>query len=221
MGCHGSNQIRQTASGSKPAGWRQPSEGEEPKAARCNNAKSDVSRLKWLKLELALTLAEATGRRLGAIRQLTWDDINLVQSSICWRAETDKKGKEWVIPIPPALCEELRSFRIRMGGAFGGLVFPSHADRTKPVSRDALGHWLRDAEERAGVPKLDGSLWHAYRRSWATTRKHLPAVDVAAAGGWSGTATLLQCYQQADHDTLLKVMSSPRKITDQAQSGVN
>ncbi len=166
------------------------------------NAKSDVSRLKWLKLELALTLAEATGRRLGAIRQLTWDDIDLAQSSIRWRAETDKKGKEWVIPLPPALCEELRSFRVRMGGAFGGLVFPSHADRTRPVSRDAFGHWLRDAEERAGLPKLDGSLWHAYRRSWATTRKHLPAVDVAAAGGWSDTATLLRCYQQADQHTL-------------------
>lgn len=183
------------------------------------NAKSDVARLKWLKLELALTLAEATGRRLGAIRQLRWDDINLGQSSIRWRAETDKKGKEWVIPIPTALCEELRSFRLAMGGAFGGLVFPSHADRTKPVSRDAFGHWLRDAEERAGIPKLDGSLWHAYRRSWATTRKHLPAVDVAAAGGWSGTATLLQCYQQADHDTLLEVMSSPRKVTDQGHAG--
>jgi integrase len=180
------------------------------------SAKSDVSRLKWLKLELALTLAEATGRRLGSIRQLRWDDINLTQSNIRWRSETDKKGKEWVIPIPEALREELRSFRARMGGAFGGLLFPSHADRTKPVSRDAFGHWLRDAEERAGLPKLDGSLWHAYRRMWATRRKHLSVVDVAAAGGWSDVSTLLKCYQQADDDTLLEVMSSPRKIAGRA-----
>ena len=33
------------------------------------NSKSEISREKWLKLELALILAEATGRRLGAIRQ--------------------------------------------------------------------------------------------------------------------------------------------------------
>jgi integrase len=30
--------------------------------------------MKWLQLELCLVLAEATGRRLGSIRQLRWDD---------------------------------------------------------------------------------------------------------------------------------------------------
>lgn len=79
------------------------------------NAKSEVSRLKWLKLELALTLAEATGRRLGAIRQLKWEDIDFSRSTIRWRAETDKKGKEWIVPIPAELCEDLRSFRRRGG----------------------------------------------------------------------------------------------------------
>ena len=34
-----------------------------------------ASSRKWLKLELALVLAEATGRRLGAIRQLSWDEL--------------------------------------------------------------------------------------------------------------------------------------------------
>ena len=183
------------------------------------NAKSAVSRMKWLKLELALTLAEATGRRLGAIRQLKWDDIDFSQSTIRWRAETDKKGKEWIVPIPAELCEDLRSFRVRMGGAFGGLIFPSHADPTRAVSRDSFGHWLADAERRAKLPKLDGSLWHAYRRAWATTRKHLPVVDVAAAGGWSDVSTLLKCYQHADHDTLLEVMSHSKKIMEPARVG--
>lgn len=126
-----------------------------------------------VKLQLALILAEATGRRLGAIRQLRWDDFDFSRGSIRWRAETDKKGKEWVVPIPTPPCEELRSFRLKMGGAFGGLVFPNHADPTRPVTRDSFGHWLAEAEEKAGLPKLDGSLWRAYRRAWATTRKHL------------------------------------------------
>ena len=182
-------------------------------------APSEVARFKWLKLELALILAEATGRRLGAIRQLRWDDIDFSRSTIRWRAETDKKGREWIVPIPAAFCEELRSFRIRMGGAFGGLVFPSHSDPTRAVTRDSFGHWLADAEEKAKLPKLDGSLWHAYRRAWATTRKHLPVVDVAAAGGWSDISTLLKCYQHADHDTLLEVMSSPKKIMEPARAG--
>ena len=88
------------------------------------------------------------------------------------------------------------------------------------VGRDALGHWLRDAESKASLPKLDGSLWHAYRRSWATSRKNLPVVDFAAAGGWSDVSTLLNCYQQADKETLLEVMSHSRKIRDQAKMGV-
>jgi hypothetical protein len=43
-------------------------------------------------------------------------------------------------------------------------------------------------------------------RKWATERKHLPTVDVAAAGGWTGTETLVRCYQQADEATILAVV---------------
>ncbi len=184
-----------------------------------NNVTSVTAKRKWLKLELALVLAEATGRRLGAIRQLRWDDIDLSGKTIRWRAEADKKGKEWLVPIPPELCEELRSFHLRMGGVFGGLVFPSQTDVTRSVSRHVFGHWLRDAEKKAKLPKLDGSLWHAYRRGWATSRKSLPLVDVAAAGGWSDTSTLLKCYQQADNATLLQVMSHSKTINECAQVG--
>ena len=56
------------------------------------------------------------------------------------------------------------------------------------------------------MPKQKGSLWHAYRRKWATERKHLPDVDVAAAGGWTETSSLKRCYQQADEATMLEVV---------------
>ena len=62
------------------------------------------------------------------------------------------------------------------------------------------------AEELAGLEKLDGSLWHAYRRKWATERKHLPDIDVAAAGGWTNSNTLRLVYQQADQETMLQVV---------------
>ncbi len=61
------------------------------------------------------------------------------------------------------------------------------------------------AEKLAEVPKQRGSLWHAYLRKWATERKHLPDVDVAAAGGWTETDSLKQCYQQADEATMLDI----------------
>ena len=60
------------------------------------------------------------------------------------------------------------------------------------------------------MPKPDGSLWHAFRRLWATERKDLPVKDVAAAGGWQDVTTLLKCYQQPDEETLRSVVEDER-----------
>jgi hypothetical protein len=68
---------------------------------------------------------------------------------------------------------------------------------------------LERAETLAEVPKQQGSLWHAYRRKWATERKHLPDRDVAAAGGWSDLASLKTAYQQMDRATLYRVVCEP------------
>jgi integrase len=135
-----------------------------------------------LKLELAIVIAEATGRRLGSIRQLAWDDIDFTRDTILWRADTDKKRKAWTVPMPATLSDEFKFFRVRLGSAFGLLVFPSDSDATVPVRTDVFYRWLRVAERKAELTKLDGSLWHAYRRGWATSRKHLPTADVAADG---------------------------------------
>ncbi len=72
--------------------------------------------------------------------------------------------------------------------------------------------WLRKAEKRAELEPLDGTLWHAYRRKWASERKHLSRTDTAAAGGWSEVRTLESIYQQADDSTLYEVVSAPKRI---------
>ncbi|MBA3645131.1 MAG: tyrosine-type recombinase/integrase [Gemmatimonadaceae bacterium] len=172
----------------------------------------------WGRMELALVLAEATGRRIGSIRQLRWDDFDFSAGTIHWRADADKKRVDWTVPVPSTLLDEIKRFRVKLGGAFGGLVFPSKADASFPMAREVFQKALQQAEEHAALAKLDGSLWHAYRRKWASERKHLSVTDVAAAGGWKGTDTLLSCYQQADRDTMLAVMSEPRKVTDRAAS---
>jgi hypothetical protein len=66
--------------------------------------------------------------------------------------------------------------------------------------------WLREGERLAGLEPLPGSLWHAYRREWATEPKRVPDVDVAGAGGWKKTVTLKTAYQQADPETILRVV---------------
>jgi hypothetical protein len=66
--------------------------------------------------------------------------------------------------------------------------------------------WLLEAEDLAELPKQDGSLWHAFRRAWATARKGDSVKDVAEAGGWASTETWVRCYQQPDPDTMLRVV---------------
>ena len=176
------------------------------------------ARSRWVRLELALVLAEATGRRIGSIRQLLWEDVDFERGEIRWRAETDKKRKEWVIPTPPALLEELRAFQRRLG-VIGGLMFPGERKPGQPMDRHLFDKWLAHAEREAQLPKLDGALWHAYRRKWATERKHLPLKDVAAAGGWVDVETLLRSYQQPDKGTLLAVMNEPRKLSEIVSAG--
>ncbi len=56
----------------------------------------------------------------------------------------------------------------KLGGAFGGLIFPSDEDRSVAIRTDVLSRWLKQAEQKAKLAKLDGSLWHSYRRAWAT-----------------------------------------------------
>jgi integrase len=140
----------------------------------------------------------------------------LETATILWRAEADKKRREWLVPMPPALLEEVKRFRLKLGGAFGGLVFPSPKDPTKPLGREVFQHVLSEASKHAKLPKLQGGGWHSLRRKWASERKHLLLVDVAAAGGWKDTQTLVNCYQHADKETMLAVMSEPRKVSDRA-----
>lgn len=178
---------------------------------------TEVERTRWIKMELALVLAEATGRRLGSIRQLRWEDVDLDHKQIRWRADADKKGRESVVPIPAELADELRVFRRRLG-AVGGWVFAAERLADQPTDRHLFDKWLTVAERKAKLPKLNGGLWHPYRRKWATERKHLSLTDVAEAGGWKDTATLLTCYQQPDRESLLAVMSEPRKVRDASVS---
>ena len=84
-------------------------------------------------------------------------------------------------------------------------MLASDTDATTAMNRHTLAGCLESAEAAAGLPKLAGGLFHPYRRKWATERKHRPLTDVAAAGGWQNTATLVTCYQQPTNDALLAV----------------
>ena len=79
-------------------------------------------------------------------------------------------------------------------------------------SRHHARKLLEKAERLAGLEPLKGGDFHPYRRAWATSRKHLPLADVAQAGGWKSTETLLRCYQRPDAETMYAVVAEQRKV---------
>jgi hypothetical protein len=167
-----------------------------------------------------LALARHTGRRISAIAQLRAADVlrspeqveralgaagmdmrHAAQwpfGALVWPAATDKLGFESVTPIGRDAREALDTYlraHPRVGDA---PLFPSTGDNTKAVHKVHAGHWLRRAETLAGLTHAERGGWHCWRRLWASERRHLPAQDVAAAGGWRSLQVMRSAYQQAD-----------------------
>lgn len=63
--------------------------------------------------------------------------------------------------------------------------------------------------------------YHQFRRLWASERRHLPAQDVAAAGGWRSLQVMRSAYQHADAKTVFGVVDfeagGPTSDTPQTQ----
>lgn len=168
-------------------------------------------------LPALLALAFHTGRRISSILALRYDDLKLDRephAAIHWRAEEDKTNRDSLVPVSPEVEAVLRSIVRERPGIGSTPLFPAATDPSKPVSTMVASSWLRKAEEIAGVEPHDGSLWHAYRRAWATARKGLSDIDVAHAGGWADTRTLKLVYQQPDESTMYRVVSAPRQIKE-------
>ncbi|MCZ6714752.1 MAG: tyrosine-type recombinase/integrase [Deltaproteobacteria bacterium] len=156
-----------------------------------------------------LDVVNGTGRRISAVCALMYQDPRLDQDAhgaIVWPTQTDKMGRETVVPIAPAVRGALERILRERSGIGAAPLFPSPNDPGQPMTRHLADKWLRQAEKIAGVEPQRGSLRHAYRRKWANERKHLPDIDVAAAGGWKTAQTLRDFYQQADAETMLRVV---------------
>ena len=164
-------------------------------------------------LHTLIVLASGTGRRLSAVLNLRWEDVDFNARTIRWRAEHDKLRKTSVVPVSTEVLSELRQHRSEQPGVGASLLFPHPRQGRRPgqpVTRHLAAYWLKRAYDLCGAPKPDGSLWHAFRRLWATDRKSLPVKDVAAAGGWKDVTTLIDCYQQPDDETLRAVVEFKR-----------
>jgi integrase len=164
-----------------------------------------------------LDLVEASGRRISAVLALRYCDLKLGEGpngSILWPAATDKMKKQWLVPMSPDVRAAIDRILRERPGIGAGFLFPAINDPSKPIAVEVASAWLLKAEQLAGVEKHEGSLWHAYRRKWATERKGLSVADVAAAGGWTDHTVLTGVYQQPDPATLLQVVSAPARLRE-------
>lgn len=180
------------------------------------------------RLACMLALARYTGHREGAICQLRVNDFlrtkqevraalgalgsderhaeHYPHGGLRWRAESDKMGNDSVTPLAQDARTALDAYLAQSPRLGEAPLFPASKDPSKPIRADLASRWLMRAEELAGLPSLSGGRWHPYRRLWATERRHLPAQDVAAAGGWSGVLALETIYQRAQPDMILQVV---------------
>lgn len=169
---------------------------------------ADILELLWL-----------TGHRVTAVLRLRWEDVlpeqdDMPHGALRWSGLNDKTNWEHTVPMSVgirAVIDRIRRARPGLGAAY---LFPKPTSRLAPISKERVRTWLLKAEELAKVPKQDGSLFHAYRRGWATARKHHSLVDVALAGGWKRTETLMRHYVQADAATTIRVLEEATQVRE-------
>lgn len=151
-----------------------------------------------------LDLIDETGHRIGAVRQLRYCDLRLERTqtapygAIVWSEKADKQDHEHEVPVSSVARSALDRIMRDRPGVGEAYLFPSPTDSTEPVSKRLVQRWFDEVEKAAKLEPVFRGKWHAFRRKWATERKHLPDVAVAHAGGWKSVETMKACYQQAD-----------------------
>lgn len=164
---------------------------------------------------LLLVMANETGHRVGAVRQLRWSDVDLTRDSACvkWRAELDKIRHEHKTPLSKLAVRELRRARRERSAIGDGWLFPSPSAPSEAVSRHLVRDWWQKLEKAAKVAAEPGRGWHALRRKFATELKHVPTKDLQALGGWKDHQTILTCYQRADEGSMKEALRTRRELT--------
>jgi len=114
----------------------------------------------------AILLAVKTGMRLGELRAVRWDDIDLVKGQVyvrrnLWRTieGTPKSGKSRIIELAPSAVTALKEHRHLRGERV--FLDPAGRDYTLGTWRYALYRGCR----RAGLRKIG---WHVLRHTFAS-----------------------------------------------------
>lgn len=120
---------------------------------------------------------------LAAVGQpIAWAE-HWPHGALRWRAAHDKMGYETVTPLSALGREALDTYFARNPRAGDVPLFRELRNATRCASRDIAEHWLRQAEKKAGLPRLARGGYHPFRRQFASERRHLNDADLMAGGG--------------------------------------
>lgn len=178
-----------------------------------------------------LALARHTGRRINAICELRASDFlrtreqllgalgaagldlafadHWPNGAIRWSEANDKLGFEAVAPLSKDARAELDLYLRSSGARVGDVpLFPASMDGGRPIAKSHADWWLRRATALAELSRVDRGAYHMFRRLWASERRHLPAQDVALAGGWRSIQVMRDSYQQATADAVLSAIEN-------------
>ena len=143
-------------------------------------------------------IAVETGERHAAIRVLRWEDIDLENGTVTFRAETRKGGvKDSRKKITSAVVHDLQLLKI-----------VSPATPFEAVKLSALYPQMRRLLIEAGLRTGRNNMFHSFRRYHAT-QVHLAGGDATAALGHSDPALVRKSY--IDPMQLPTIIPSVRK----------
>lgn len=165
-------------------------------------------------LPTLLVLCYETGRRIGAVVPLRWEDWMPQEGTygkIRWRADSDKLGIESKTPVTREARDAIEAHRQQYPG-IGTWVFPAPESGERQMDVPLAVRWFRKAEEEAEIEHEPRSGYHSLWRAFATKRKGMPIQDVAKLGGWEGKQVLEDLYQKADDDGMERVLLEGQKV---------
>ena len=171
-----------------------------------------VSRQVDWRFHVALVLAHETGHRIGAIRNLSWADIDIEAREIRWRAEHEKTGYEHTTPVTDEAVAALEEARRMNPGGGNGPVLPAPAHPSQCVDRYLTLRWWYGAVTLAGLEPKRGRGWHSLRRKFASDLMDLPLKVLCELGGWKNAHTVLRCYQRPDAGQLRTALEGRRRV---------
>jgi hypothetical protein len=110
----------------------------------------------------------------------------------------------------PPISQEVRAALDRIQQERPGLravyLVPSPKDPALPLTKDIATRWLLQGGTARRAPEIGARVLASLPAEVGDGTETPVRVDVAAAGGWTGTDTLVRCYQQADNATMLAVV---------------